>query len=135
LLALQGGPEDERVARSVEYLRQHALTSDDVEHVAWATLALDAYRAAGVPAETVPALHDALRAACEARASTPSLHEAPLRQALVALARDVERRNPSRLPAEAPAKPALDPGRLAVPRRPLGERVRSFIQGLAVNAA
>jgi uncharacterized protein (DUF362 family) len=135
LLALQGGPQDERVARSVEYLRQHALTSDDVEHVAWATLALDAYRAAGVPAETVPALFDALRAACDARASTPYLHEAPLRQALVALALDVERRNPFRLPAGPAAKQALEPCRLAAPRRPLGERVRSFIQGLAVNAA
>ena len=46
LLALQG-QADERIGRSVEYLRQHALQAEDVEHLGWAVLALDVYRQPG----------------------------------------------------------------------------------------
>jgi uncharacterized protein (DUF362 family) len=134
LLAMQGKTDDERVTRSVEYLRQHALTSDDIEHLAWATLALDAYRAPGVPSETIATLQRRLREAVALRAATPYLREAPLRQALLALALDVDRRNPFRLAEAAGARP-LTPGQLTQPKKPIGQRVKSFFQGLALNAA
>ncbi len=132
LLALQHRRDDDAVRRSFEYLRAHALASDDVEHLAWAILALDAFRESG---DTLEALKDRLRAARDDRATTAYLREAPLRQALVALALDADRRNPFLLPPVAAATPALTPGVLSAQRKPLGERVRAFLQGLAVNAA
>ncbi|MFO0846866.1 MAG: DUF362 domain-containing protein, partial [Gemmataceae bacterium] len=126
---LQGiSTNDERVTRSVEYLHQHALSSDDVEHLAWAVLALDVYR------EPTEPLRRRLADAVAERAATPYLSESPLRQALVAVALGAECRNPFRLAATAPA-PALSPSRLPAAKKPIGERVRSFFQGLALNAA
>jgi uncharacterized protein (DUF362 family) len=158
LLALQGC-DDERVGRSVEYLRQHALTGEDVEHLGWAVLALDAtmeQRAGSVSDGVIPvtyasgslarsdviqALQQRLLCASAARVATPYVQPAPLRQALLALALDVERRNPFRLPGgssgEASGKSAVPlacASGLYVPRKSLGDRVRGFIQGLAVTA-
>jgi uncharacterized protein (DUF362 family) len=56
-----------------------------------------------------------------------------LRQAIVALAQQVEQRNPFRLP-QLPSGEILTPGVLLAPRKPLGERVRSFFQGIVINA-
>lgn len=133
LLAMQSS-DDERVTRSVEYLRVHAMTSDDVEHLAWAVLALDVYRAPGAASETLACLQRRLRDAVAERSAKAYLHESPPRQALVALALDVDRRNPFRLP-ETAASTALPPGKLASAKKPIGQRVKSFFQGLALNAA
>src|SRR5207249_1813943 len=43
LLALQGRPADERVTAAVEFLRRQADEGEDLEHLCWARLALDAY--------------------------------------------------------------------------------------------
>lgn len=130
LLALQGEPADERITRSADYLRRQALDGDDVEHLAWAILALDATGHADP--DTLATLRRRLLTAAGLRAATPYLREAPLRQALLALALDAQR-NPFRLPAVAAAAP-LHPGKLTAPARPIGERVRSFFQGVAVKA-
>lgn len=134
LLALQGHPDDERVGRTVDYLCAQARTEEDVEHLAWAILALDAYRQPGAHSETLTLLQERLREACAARAETPYLRESPLRQALVTLAQAIDERNPFRIASPA-ATPALSAGVLTARRKPLGQRVRSFFQGLAVNAA
>ncbi|MFO0927711.1 MAG: DUF362 domain-containing protein [Gemmataceae bacterium] len=134
LLALQGEPVDDRIIRTADYLRRQAAESDDVEHLAWSILALDATRPAGVTDAMLAALRERLQIAAATRAATPYLTEAPLRQALLALALDVSRRNPFRLPAVAAAAP-LEPGKLTGPARPIGERVRSFLQGIAIKAA
>jgi uncharacterized protein (DUF362 family) len=134
LLALQGHPSDERIDRSLDYLRTHSLQSDDLEHLGWATLALDAYRPADTPSQTIEQLRDRLIHAYEQRASTPYLREAPLRLALLALALNVEQRNPFRLSASQAVQPPMQPGRLAGPSRTLGERIQGIVQGLAVRA-
>lgn len=127
LLALQGTTADVRIQRSLDYLRDHARTSSDLEHLGWAVLALQAY---GLP---VAELHDRLHAARQERQATPYLVEAPARLALLALALDAERRNPFRL-AQVPAAAPLPPGKLTGASRPLGERVRSFFKGVAIKA-
>ncbi len=134
LLALQGRTDEPGVQRSLDYLREASLRGTDVEHLGWAVLALDAYRQPGASSETLDALKVRLREAQQARLATPYLQAAPLRLALLALALDVESRNPFRLPAVPPAKP-LQPSKLAGRRKRLGEKVQSFIQGLAVTAA
>jgi uncharacterized protein (DUF362 family) len=134
LLALQGS-DDERVHRSVEYLWKQALESEDIEHLAWAMMALDVYRVGYV----MPALCERLLSASAAREATPYVQQAPMRQALLALALDVERRNPFRLPtreasSKSTAPPLAGASGLYTPRKSLGERVRGFVQGLMVNA-
>lgn len=131
LLALQHERDDSRVQRSLAYLRSHAVTSDDVEHLAWAILALDA---CGVESAALVPLQERIQAALDARSATPYLREAPVRVALLDLALQVPRRNPFHL-GPLVAREPLTPGQLQIASRPLGERVRSFFQGLAVNAA
>ncbi len=75
-----------------------------------------------------------LLSASAARSATPYVQPSPLRLALLSLALDVDRRNPFRLPARVSGEAPLLPGKLAVQRRSLGERVRAFVQGLAVTA-
>jgi uncharacterized protein (DUF362 family) len=165
LLALQG-TNDERIARSADYLREHALHAEDLEHLGWAVLALDVCGRSrsnpspqppprsgegepegrdpspqppprsgeGEPEWNIPILQKRVLDAGKLRATTPYVQAAPLRQALLALALDVERRNPFRLPAAPVAQAALSPGKLATPQRSLGERFRAFAQGLAVTA-
>jgi uncharacterized protein (DUF362 family) len=135
LLALQGS-DDERVRRCVGYLQKHALAAEDMEHLGWTVLALDAYRVGDI----MRALKERIFSASAARADTPYVQPAPLRQALLALALNVERRNPFRLPANTPLAGAAGHQRLTcaaslyAPHRSLGERVRAFVQGLAVTA-
>ncbi len=129
LLALQGG-ENELIGRCVEYLRMESQTEEDIEHLAWAVLAMDVYRASDI----IPMLKERLHSAIARRSATPYVHPSPPRLALLALALNVERRNPFRLRTKASGGAPLTPCKLAVPRRSLGERVRAFVQGLAVTA-
>jgi uncharacterized protein (DUF362 family) len=129
-LALQGR-EDPRIHQTLDYLHRQALQAEDLEHLCWAMLALDACRSADA-AELEP-LRQRVRAAHDARADNPYVQPAPLRQALVALALALPGTNPFRLPSR-PAAAALEPGKPAPPRRSLGERFRSAIQALAVTA-
>ena len=133
LLALQGRQDDPLVGRSLDYLTHHAARSDDVEHLAYAILALDAYRTPGTASATLDALRSRLHDALARREATNYVRPAPLRLALAALALDVEARNPFRLDP-APASPALSPGTLSTNEPPLGDRVRNWLHGLALNA-
>ncbi len=133
LLALQGRQEDPLVAKSLEYLAHHAAGSDDVDHLGYAILALDAFRAAGTPCPILDTLRSRMRDALSRREETNYVRPAPLRLALAALALGIETRNPFRLPA-TPAGPALSAGTLSTGKPPLGDRVRNWFHGLALNA-
>ncbi|HEY7314229.1 MAG TPA: DUF362 domain-containing protein [Gemmataceae bacterium] len=124
LLALQGRPEDERIAASVEYLRRIERTSDDLEHLCWARLALDVY---GWRAEGVSPLLKSQEQGADAPRS-------PWKLALAALALDLEHGNPFRLTNEQESPTLLAPREPATLKRPLGARIRAKVQGLAVEA-
>jgi uncharacterized protein (DUF362 family) len=135
LLALQGWGEDSRSAAALDYLRGAALVGDDVEHLCWARLALDVYSMQAGIADIVAGLGERIRAALSVRAETPWLRPAPARLALAALALDIEHGNPFRLDSEPVAPSLLLPREPAAPKRPLGERLRSKVRGLAIQAA
>jgi uncharacterized protein (DUF362 family) len=134
LLALQGHPEHPRINSAVAYLqKEKALTGDDLEHLCWARLALDAYRQHDGVANTLTRLGERIRVAHEARAAVPWLRPAPLRLALTALALATEERNPFRLAAPAVEKP-LTP-RVVKPWQPgWGERIKWYFKGKAIEA-
>ncbi len=141
LLALQNR-SDERIETSVEYLRRTAETSEDLEHLCWARIALDAYADRPQIRETLALLLGRIRDAHSVRTEAPWLRLSPLRQALTALALGIEGGNPFRLPPLShdpkgsvehlafPPQPSL----LETVKRPFGERIRAKIQGLAVQA-
>ncbi len=141
LLALQNR-SDERIETSVEYLRRTAETSEDLEHLCWARIALDTYADRPQVRETLAHLQKRIRDAHSARAETPWLRLSPLRQALTALALGLEDGNPFRLhPVSRDPKGSAE--RLALPprssmlqpvKRSFGERIRAKIQGVAVQA-
>ncbi len=134
LLALQNGPEEPRVTAAVESLRRQATEGEDLEHLCWARLALDAYQDHPGITDSLAQLDARIRAAHAARAETPWLRPAPLRLALTAFALNAGRVNPFRLaPCETP-RPLLHPAPLASPRPPsLGERIRAGLEGLLIR--
>jgi uncharacterized protein (DUF362 family) len=136
LLALQGRPDDPSIAASVEYLRQSALASEDLEHLCWIRLALDVYADYPGVRECLAALGERIRAAHAARIETPWLRSAPLRQALTALTLDLEHGNPFRLPSRdrEGAVASTAPSRSRLGKSPLGERIKAAFQGLAIHA-
>lgn len=135
LLALQGREGEPGLAASVEYLRRTAENSEDLEHLCWARLALDLYADHPGVRETVAALGERIRAAHTARLTTPWLRPAPLRQALTALALDIEHNNPFRLPSRDREEAKLSAAASPAPSRSrLGQRLKSKIRGIAVHA-
>ncbi len=134
LLALQGRTDEPQITASVAYLRQAALTGDDLEHFCWARLALDAHADQSEARETIAVLGERIRTAMALRAETPWLRPAIVRQALTALALGIEQGNPFRLPAEQTFAAPLEPRQPQVVKRPLGERIKAKIKGLAIHA-
>ncbi len=135
LLALQGRGAEPRVAAAVRYLRNRAAAGDDLEHLCWARLALDLYRDQPSVEEAIAELGRRIEAAHAARAATPYVRPAPLRQALTALALNIATTNPFRLPAKEATSEPPRPGKVLAPQRSLGERLRGAFRGLAVQAA
>jgi uncharacterized protein (DUF362 family) len=80
LLAVQGGADHPRVDASVGYLRVHALKATDLEHLAWARIALGVHDSDTATRELFPELDRKIVAA----ASDPNT--SPHRLALAALA-------------------------------------------------
>jgi uncharacterized protein (DUF362 family) len=134
LLALQGRAEHPRVAAAVAYLLRQAQTSPDLEHLAWARLALDLYLEQPGVAEFLPALDERIRAAADERAGTPWLRPAPMRLALAALALAAGRRNLFRLTGGQEAGEMPDVRPCNGHRRSLGQRLGSVVRGWAVKA-
>src|SRR5262249_7533665 len=142
LLALQGRGDEPRVAAAVKYLLHHVLESDDLEHLAWAKLALDAHRDQPGVTECLPVLDQRIHAAAEARAQTEWLRPAVVREALTVLALGTAKANPFRLnPGEDDEEgtPAVTlspchPVTLSSARRSWRDRVATAFRNLAVQA-
>lgn len=133
LLAQQGQPEHPKLAASVQYLRNQARDNPDLEHLAWIRLALDLYQGHPGVTETLAALESRIQEAHAARLVNPYVRPNPLRDALTALALNVARFNPFRLPAAATT--LLQPRTWKPLRTGFLDRVRSVFHGLAANAA
>ena len=131
LLALQGHGKEPRVQASVQYLQREGVLGDDLEHLCWARLALAAHADQPGVAETLPRLDERIRAAHEARPTTPYLRPAPVREALTALA--LGSADGFRLAAAGQKEPtATLSGRKT--KRSWGERLRNVVQGIGARA-
>jgi len=104
LLALQGMSNQARIDAAVGYLRVTAAKSTDLEHLAWAKLALAAHDGDQATREFLPELDSCIGGALsEEMHRTDGLGAGPYRLALAALALDTENRNPFRLASGEPA--------------------------------
>jgi uncharacterized protein (DUF362 family) len=135
LLALQGHPEHPRIAAALAYLQQQARVWGDLEDLCWIKLALDAYRERPEVAADLPALDGRIREVHGARAATPYVRPAPVREALTALALAPEHRNQFRLNGSERQEERVTPPRPAPRKRPLLERVKSAVRGKALEVA
>ena len=129
LLAVQG-VVDPRVTAAVGYLRDHARTSHDLEHLGWARLALTAHAAdPGTLAEIDARIRELVDADPAA---------GPPRLALAALALDADCRHPFRLtdppdvmaPTEPTAAEVVEPAPPAGPPATFADRLRTRFRGL-----
>ncbi|MBX9580515.1 MAG: DUF362 domain-containing protein [Gemmataceae bacterium] len=141
LLALQGVADEPRVEAAKGYLRVVGAKSTDLEHLAWAKLALAAHAADAGTCELLPELDGRIAAAlCRDLDRADGLGAGPVRLALAALALDTERRNTFVLPAmaspgrEAGEGPLPGPTAGARPEKPpLLDRVKSRFRGWVVR--
>jgi uncharacterized protein (DUF362 family) len=130
LLALQQHADDERVYKSLNYLRTAALAGEDLEHLCWAKIVCDVYGELTARSE----LCGRIQAAIRARAENPFVRPSPLRLALAGLALGTERANPFRLPRNMPAAAPLPAYSPVSPKLSLGDRFRGAMDGLRVRA-
>lgn len=143
LIALQGVDNEPRIDAAVGYLRLQAAKSTDVEHLAWAKLALAIHDADRATRDLLPVIDERLRGCLlEDLHRRDGLAAGPMRIALSALALDTQRRHPFRLPNDGaiPAKsddarPLMD---LTAPpdtsdTRSLGERLKSRFRGWLIS--
>jgi uncharacterized protein (DUF362 family) len=135
LIALQGKPGHPEIGRALDYLSGPALAGDDGENLCWARLALDAHRDHPGVSAACDRLQERIEAAAQARTEVEWVRPAPVRAALTALALAVDHHHPFRLPAEEEQSAPLEPRPLELRRRPLGERVRSVLQGVVIKAS
>lgn len=135
LIALQGQEGGERLAASVKYLQQLDLPGDDLDHLCWSRLALSLHpQFPGIP-EMLADLDRRIVAAYEERKHVPWVKSAPVRIALTAMALGSAQRNAFQLPAGMNGElPTTIPIGKLTKKASLGERFRSVIQGLAVEA-
>jgi uncharacterized protein (DUF362 family) len=124
LLAVQGTAEHPRVDASVGYMRVHAAKATDLEHLAWARIALGVHDGDTATRELLPELDARIRAlAADANTS-------PHRLALAALA--VAERNPFRLKFGAAPEPAVGDVTPASEGRGIFDRIASKFRGAMV---
>jgi len=134
LLALQGHADHPRVTASAFYLTETALASSDLEHLCWARLALELHQDQPGVTAALPAIEERIAAAQAERGAEVWLRPAPLREALTALALGggAELFRLAKVEGIGEEPVAV---RAGAKRKPLGERVRSFLRGFAVQAA
>jgi uncharacterized protein (DUF362 family) len=137
LLALQG-VDDPRADAAAGYLRTHARTSTDLEHLGWIRLALTT-RPGAASRDMLPEIDARIRAALEREGDPASGFAAgPGRLAVAVLALDADRRNPFRLTdppdvmagTEPTAAEVVEPDPPAKPPEGLADRVRAKLRGL-----
>ncbi len=130
LIALQGQEDHPRMQAAVEYLRKHAETTDDIEHLCWIKLALDVFG----KQDNLGALDAKILSAYSSRTAIEWLPGCPHRQALAVLALSTGTRNYFRLPPVEQRGDSMDV-RPTASKRPLPERVKSWFRGVAIEAA
>jgi uncharacterized protein (DUF362 family) len=139
LLALQGAADEPRVDAARGYLRVHAAKSTDLEHLAWAKLALAADSADTASTSFLPDLDERIAGALsEELHRTDGLGAGPYRLALAGLALAAPARHPFRL-TDAPTVAGVTETRPAAqvearpPVAPLLDRVKSKARGWLLN--
>jgi uncharacterized protein (DUF362 family) len=142
LLALQGITDQPRIDAAVGYLRVHAAKTTDLEHLAWAKLALTVHASDSATRDFLPELDSRIAGALSEEVHrTDGLGAGPYRLALAALALDTEKRNPFKLTSPGSAAVSAAPesvsGRDArAPRaesRSFFERIKSKARGWVID--
>ena len=146
LVALQGIENEARIDAAVGYLRQHAAQTTDLEHLAWAKLALAVHAGDAATHDFLPELDTRIAGALsEETHRTDGLGAGPYRLALAALALDTADRNPFALGKNVTPQPPYLRGQgepdSAPPRlgevfsdgRSLTDRVKSKFRGWLVG--
>jgi uncharacterized protein (DUF362 family) len=132
LLALQGVSDEPRVEAAKGYLRVVGAKSTDLEHLAWARLALAAHDTDAATRELLPELDGRIAAALGRDLDrADGLGAGPYRLALAALALDAGRAFRIGAPTPQPPPPLGEgePG----DRPPLLDRIRSRFRGWVVR--
>jgi uncharacterized protein (DUF362 family) len=124
LLAVQGAVDHPRVDASVGYLRMQALKATDLEHLAWARIALGVHDSDTATRELFPELDEKIITMAEAPNTSPH------RLALAALA--VAETNPFRLRFGAHASQADDTPRPASTSPGVFAKIASKFRGVMV---
>jgi uncharacterized protein (DUF362 family) len=140
LLALQG-EDHPRVRSACEYLLKQ-VDCDDIEHLCWAKIALDAHRGQPGVEPALPVFDAAIQRANESRSQVNWVRPAPVREALTVLALATDRRNFFRLPAAESAAATNSSAQHSVLSTPYAapatgkvrQRLGSWFRGLAVKA-
>ena len=140
LLALQGLADQPRIDAAVGYLRMQAAKSTDLEHLAWAKLALSVHDRDSATREFLPELDSRVAGALsEEIHRTDGLGAGPYRLALAALALGSEKWNPFKLatgepsPVRSRVEGSQRPGRSRDSARPILERIKSKFRGLLIS--
>jgi uncharacterized protein (DUF362 family) len=144
LLALQGHGDEPRVRAAVAYLLRQALSSEDLEHLCWAKLALDCYPDQPGVKESLAELDSRIRKAYQSRSEVAWLRPATVREALTALALATDQSNCFRLGEKRTLEQSVDTPRLpqnavlsmkgALRRRSWSQRLAATFRGLAIDA-
>lgn len=140
LLALQGVDDQPRVDAAKGYLRVHAAKTTDLEHLAWAKIALSVHADDSATRDFLPELDTRIAGALSEEVHrTDGLGAGPYRLALAALALETDERNPFKLTGK-PGQLAAAPKAADTPvptangdSRPFFERVKSKFRGWLVG--
>lgn len=140
LLALQGVTDEPRLDAAKGYLRVFAANSTDLDHLAWAKLALSVHADDSATLDLLPKLDERIRGSLsEDLHRTDGLGAGPFRLALAALALDCDAWHPFKLPADSasPSKNghAKSPSDQGSPpdTRSFGEKLKSKFRGWLVT--
>lgn len=130
LLALQKHPIHPRIEAAVRFQLSDANKCADLEHLCWSRLALDMYCDAAVLAQVDSNIDAAYRARRESNWTQPR----PICEALTAMALSCKTSNLFRIP-EFSCEHTLAALTPKPKTKKLGERVKSYVRGLAIEAA
>ncbi|HEY3788561.1 MAG TPA: DUF362 domain-containing protein, partial [Urbifossiella sp.] len=140
LLALQGIFDQPRIDAAVGYLRFHAAKTTDLEHLAWAKLALSVHNQDQATRDFLPELDSRIAGALsEEIHRTDGLGAGPYRLALAALALDTEKRNPFKLANDLASRRRESPEQQKIPATSVAgsvgflDRIKSKFRGWMVN--
>jgi uncharacterized protein (DUF362 family) len=135
LLALRHHEKHARITSALDYLREQALASTDLEQLCWAKLVLDVYGESPSKACGDIVLRERIEAAYEERKSSPWVRSSTLRDALTILALAAPQKNLFRFEPCQTTRPQAARVDGSTPVRPWPQRLRSALRGLAIEGA